>query len=110
MKLDSARLLWRIKNRAPEYMQIFSSRRVREHFGDIFKTKYSEFAVGDLKQCSEEVLLGLDQFYGKVDDLHWYLDCTQEMPATVEEHLMQKINDIEKSHQSLRLHIDADMG
>ena len=108
LKLDSTRLLGRIKGRAPEYMQIFSSRRTREHFSEIFKTKYSDIAIGDLKECGEEVLLGLDQFYGKVDDLHWYLSCTQEMPSTVEENLMQRVVDIEKSHQSLLLHIEAD--
>ena len=109
LKLDSMRLLGRVRDRAPEYMQIFSSRRTRDHFGEIFKTKYSEITMGDLKHCGEEVLLSLDQFYGRVDDLRWYLGCTQEMPATVEEHLMQRVGDIEKSCQSLQLHIDADM-
>ena len=109
LKLDSTRLLGRIRDRAPEYMQIFSLRRTREHFESLFKTKYSEITMGDLKHCGEEVLVGADQFYGKMDDLHWYLYCTQEMPATVEEHLHQRIGDLEKSHQSLQLHIDADM-
>ena len=70
MKLDSTRLLGRIKGRAPEYMQIFSSQRIREHFKGIFKTKYPDIPITELKYCSEEVLLGLDRFYGKVDDLH----------------------------------------
>ena len=109
LKLDSGRLMGRLKNRAPEYMQIFSSRRVRDHFEDIFKTKYSDMTIGDLKCCGEEVLVGADRFYGKVDDLYWYLCSTQEMPATVEEYLVQTLTDIEKSHQSLQLHIDADM-
>ena len=108
LKLDSTRLLGRIKGRAPEYMQIFSSRRTREHFRDIFQTKYSSINFRDLKDCGEEVLVSLDQFYGKVDDLDWYLFCTQEMPATVEENLMQRISDIEKSHEGLLLHIDAE--
>ena len=110
LKLDSTRLLGRIMDRAPEYMQIFSSRRTREHFGAIFKTKYSDMTLEVLKECGEEVLLGLDRFYGKVDDLHWYLGCTQEMPVTVEEELARRIGDIERAHQSLQIHIDADMG
>ena len=108
LKLDSTRLMGRIKDRAPEYMQIFSAQRMRDHFDEIFKTKYSDIPLSDLKCCGEEVLKGLDRFYGQVDDLRWYLCCTQEMPATVEENLMQRVREIEQSYQSLQLHIDED--
>ena len=91
LKLDSQRLLERVKYRAPEYMQVFSSRRIRDHFSEIFETKYSDITIADLKHCGEEVLISLDQFYNKVEKLHWYLQHTQEMPATVENHVMQEI-------------------
>ena len=109
LKLDSQKLYERIKYRAPEYMQIFSAQRTRDHFADIFKTKYSDIKISELKYCGEEVLVALDHFYSKVDDLHWYLGQTQEMPASVEDYIFQRIKEIEILYETLQLHISADL-
>jgi hypothetical protein len=110
LKLDALRLFERIKYRAPEYLNIFSNRRTREHFPEIFKNRYDGIALSDLKKCSEDVIIGLDQFYTQVDELRWYLGQTQDMPGTVSDKVYAFISDLEHGHDTLALYIDAELG
>ena len=93
LKIDADRLFERIKKREVEYMQVFSAKRTREHFKDIFKNKYETISFSDLKLCSEEVMMGLDNFYTLVDEMRWYLAHTEEMPGTVTEKVNKLINE-----------------
>lgn len=110
LKLDALRLFERIKYRAPEYLNIFSNRRTREHFPEIFKNRYDGIGLSDLKRCSEDVIIGLDQFYTQVDELRWYLGQTQDMPAAVSDKVYATIHDLEHAHDTLALYIDAELG
>lgn len=110
LKLDALRLFERIKHRAPEYLTIFSNRRTREHFPEIFKNRYDGIGLSELKKCSEDVIIGLDQFYTLVDELRWYLGQTQDMPGTVSDKVYAIIYDLEQAHDTLTLYIDAELG
>lgn len=110
LKLDAKRLYERIKYRAPEYIEVFSGKRTRDHFGEIFKSRYDQAKIEDLKYCSEDVIIGLDHFYTKVDDLRWYLNHTEDMPNTVYENVYRFIRELKSSFETLNLYIDAELG
>jgi hypothetical protein len=109
LRLDAQRVFERIKYREPEYMQYFSAKRTREHFPEVFKHRYDDVTVRDLMNCGEEVIVGLDQFYAKVDDLKWYLMVTNDMPGTVNEHVRHTIRELEEAYELLQLYIRAEL-
>jgi hypothetical protein len=110
LKLDARRLFERIKYRAIDYMYIFSVKRSRDHFSDIFMNRYGSVSIKELMLCGQEVLAGLDQFYSKVDEMRWYLNHTQDMPNRVEDKIFSHIRELEKMYDTLNLYIDAEMG
>jgi Mg2+ and Co2+ transporter CorA len=110
LKLDSKRLFERIKYRAPEYMYDFSLKRSRDHFPEIFTNRYDSVAIKDLLLCGQEVIVGLDQYYSKVDEMRWYLNHTQDMPNRVEDKIHSHIRELERFHDTLQLYIDVEMG
>lgn len=109
LRIDAQRLYERIKYREAEYMYHFSAKRTRDHFTEIFKNKYQTVTVDDLKLCGEEVIVGLDQFYAKVDEMKWYLMVTEDMPGTVQEHVTHMIREIDESYDILQLYINAEL-
>lgn len=109
LRLDAQRVFERVKYREPEYMQHFSAKRTRSHFPEVFKHRYDDITVQDLMFCGEEVIIGLDQFYTKVDDLKWYLMVTEDMPGTVQEHVGHYIRELEEAYELLQLYINAEL-
>lgn len=110
LKLDSRRLFERVKYRAPEYLTIFSLKRTREHFKEVFYSRYESCSVAELLHCSEDVLVGLDQFYSSVESLRWYLGHTEDMPAKVEDKVYAQLREIEVYYETLGLYINAELG
>ncbi|MGZ3787977.1 MAG: hypothetical protein ACXVLQ_05605 [Bacteriovorax sp.] len=110
LKLDAKRLFERIKYRAPEYMYEFSLKRSRDHFPEIFTNRYDKVTMKELMFCGQEVIVGLDQFYSKVDEMRWYLNHTQDMPNRVEDKMHSHIRELEKFYDTLNLYIDVEMG
>jgi hypothetical protein len=110
MKLDAKRLFERVKYRAPEYMSEFSLKRTRDHFREIFKNRYDETTVRELMLCGPEVIVGLDQFYTKIDEMRWYLNHTQDMPNRVDDKIHTHIRELESFYETLNLYIDVEMG
>lgn len=109
IRLDAQRVYERIKYREPEYMHHFSAKRTREHFPEVFKHRYDDLKVSDLLNCGEEVIIGLDSFYAKVDDLKWYLMVTEDMPGTVQEQVSHTIRELEEAYELLQLYINAEL-
>jgi len=91
-------------------MYDFSLKRTRDHFPEVFKNRYDNVTIEELKLCGQEVIAGLDQFYTKVDEMRWYLNHTQDMPNRVEDKLHHHIRELEKHFETLNLYIDAEMG
>lgn len=109
LKLDAQRLFERIKLRAADYLLDFSLKRTREHLGDVFKSRYPEVKIEELKFCSEEVILNLDHFYHRVDELKWYLYHTEDMPTNVENCVRRDIGKLETSYHALNLYLEAEL-
>ena len=109
LRLDAQRVFERVKYREAEYMHHFSSKRTRDHFPEVFKNRYDDVGVEDLLLCGEEVIIGLDQFYFKVDELKWYLMVTNDMPGTVHEHVRHGIKELEVAYDILQLYINAEL-
>jgi hypothetical protein len=110
LKIDAQRLLERITDRKQEYVEVFALRRTREHFPFIFDNRYSKASVRDLSHCSLETITAIDQFYHVVDEMRWYLYCTEDMPNTVDDYVTRKIARLKKLFQTLEMYIDAELG
>ena len=110
LKLDARRLFERIKYRSPEYMYEFSLKRSRDHFPAVFNNRYETATIRDLMLCGQEVIVGLDQFYTKVDEMRWYLNHTQDMPNRMEDKVHAYVRELEKYFETLNLYIDVEMG
>ncbi|MBI2522686.1 MAG: hypothetical protein HYV97_19855 [Bdellovibrio sp.] len=110
IKLDAESLFERLKYNFREYMQIFANKRTREHFKDVLRTRFFEIPITDLKYLSEELLLALDKFYKEVDGLKWYLNATEDMPATVEDRVVRVLRDIQIHYDLLKLYLEAELG
>ena len=95
LKLDAGHVFDRIKNRMDEYLRTFAVKRTRIHFKDIFSNRYKQVNVDDLKDCSEEVIIALDKYYSKVDDLFWYLNHTEDLTNFVRDKLNKGVRELE---------------
>lgn len=108
-KIDAYNLFRRIKERQQEYIEIFSLKRTRAVFRDIFENRYFKASAFDLSHCAQEVIEALDQFYTAVDQLYWYLKHTQDMPKTIEDEVARKVTRLEKFYHQLSLFVDAEL-
>ncbi|OIQ16729.1 MAG: hypothetical protein BM556_13785 [Bacteriovorax sp. MedPE-SWde] len=110
LKNDSRRLHDRIKYREVEYLRVLSLKRTRDHFKDIFKSLYFTITIDDLLLCSEDVISALDSFYTKVESMRWYLNHTEDMPATLEDNVAQFVKDISTLYDTLTIYLNAEIG
>ena len=109
LKLDSKRLYERVVQRRKEYMVTFAVKRTREHFKDVFFSRFDTITFSELKSLSPELISCLDNFYGFIDDLKWYLNSTEDMPATVEDKTGRDIKDLKESFDTLVLYLEAEL-
>lgn len=110
LKLDARRLYERIKFREKEYLQIFSVRRTRSHFPEIFNNRYDSIRIEELKCCGQEVIVALDDYYSSVDEMRWFLNHTEEMPGTVEDRVTHFINTLDNQIEVVDLYVNAELG
>lgn len=109
LKLDAERLFLRLKEREVEYLHIFSQKRTRDHFKEIFKSRYDLISPSDLKYCSEDVIMALETYYRKIDDMRWYLYHTEDMPGTVDESVRFFLRELKTLYNTLSLFINAEL-
>lgn len=110
LKLDAKNLFNRIKYRKIEYITILAVKRSREHFSDIFFSRYNDISIEHLLSCSSDIIGALDQYYSTVEELKWYLNHTEDMTNTVEDKVHNFEVKLEKDYQTLSLYIDAELG
>jgi hypothetical protein len=110
LKIDAKNVLDRIVDRRTDYIEVFALRRTREHFPLIFDNRYNAASLRDLTHCSIETINALDHFYLTIDQLRWYLFCTEDMPNTVEDIVLGKIGKLKKLFKTLELYINEEMG
>ncbi|MBP9673716.1 MAG: hypothetical protein KBD63_01355 [Bacteriovoracaceae bacterium] len=109
LKIDARTLFNRISSRSFEIVEIFASKRTRDHLKDIFRNRYEETSVHELKNCSEEVIQALNEFYTEMDNLRWYLQYSTDMPTAIEAHLLRVIHLLELHLQNLESFIDKEI-
>lgn len=109
IKLDATALFSRVKERKVEYLGVFAIKRTRKHFEDIFFNRYCEVGIRELLHCPEECIVAIDHFYNTVEKIQWYLNCTEDMPATVEDRINRKVKELEVLFNTLCLYIDAEL-
>ncbi len=98
---DIQNIFERIINRKSDYLLEFSLKRSRDHFKDIFYTRFYDIKISELAILSTKELNTYNQFYKDVDDLKWYLFHTQDMGTTVEDRVNYFIKLLEKSYQTI---------
>lgn len=109
LKLDSHRVFERASKRKVEYLLDLNLKRTRAHFSTVFEHRYKQVSINDLRECSEELMIALDRFYSKMDDLYWYLNHTEEMPTVVEDHVNHDIKELKEYYQTLGLYLDGEL-
>ena len=110
LKLDAQHLMERLKERKNEYLGIFGLKRSREHFKDIFESRYFDIGAVDLLCCGQETIIALDNFYSEVEKLHWYYKSTEDLPQMVLDHTNKEILKISEAYKTLDLYLNADLG
>jgi hypothetical protein len=109
IKIDAQNLFMRISERHEEYMEVFSLKRDRNIFKDVFSSRYQKTNLSDLAHLPIEVIELANTFYQEVDNLLWYLKQTQDMPNTIEDEIMRETAVIKRLFDNLKLYIDAEL-
>ncbi len=109
LKMDAKNLFDRIKTRKRDYLKEFSLKRSRVHFAEIFHNRYRKVEITELKFCGPEVVVALDQFYTKAEELEWYLNHTEDMLGAVEDKVDSIIKPMQKFHETLEVYLEAQL-
>lgn len=108
-KIDANNLYDRVVTRREDYIDIFGSKRTKDHFDDVFFSRYKTATIDDLSHCPLEVIETLNHFHTLIDKLYWYLKHTEDMPNTIEDEVLRDLSKIEKAYEMLNLYIDAEL-
>lgn len=106
-KLDAKNLFNRIYNRREDYVEIFSLKRTRAVFKEIFTCRYEKSSMFDLSHLPIEVIETLEKFHTNVDEIYWYLKHTQDMPNTIEDEITRRVASLKRHYEMLELYVDA---
>lgn len=109
IKIDAQNLFMRINNRHEQYMEVFSLKRDRSIFKEIFESRYQKTNLADLAHLPIEVIELTNTYYQEVEELYWYLKRTQDMPNTIEDEILREISVIKRLLDNLILYIDAEL-
>ena len=109
LKNDSEHLFERVSGRGEDYLRTFALKRTRVHFVEIFKNRYADLTIEDLSIFSQELIVALDKFYSEVEELCWYLNHTEDMPATADDIANKRIKNISQYFSTLKLYLDAEL-
>ena len=94
---DMNGLVHRLNFHQEGYIKVFSNERTRQHFDDIFYSRYSTITGSDLALIDPEMLELVSRFYKEVKDLYLYFRMTEDMPSAVANKLstsLKLINDL----------------
>lgn len=110
LKIDATNLFERIDSRHKEFMDDFSLKRDRAIFDEVFYSRYKGLSMEELSYFSTEVIELANQYYQKIEKLHWYLLQTQDMPTTIEDEVIRYCSNLKILVNNLNLYIDAELG
>lgn len=106
LKADMKGLNDRLNNNYEDYMRVFSLKRRRDHFDDIFQTKFSTATIEQLAELSEDQFNLINEYYNRVNKTYLYLKFTEDMPAMVKDKVSSHLRDINKLYNEF---VDYDM-
>ncbi|MFN8370995.1 MAG: hypothetical protein U0T83_10285 [Bacteriovoracaceae bacterium] len=109
LKLDAHALFRRLTEWETQYISTFMVKRTRNHFREVFKTRYDLASFDVLKHCGQEVLITLDQYYTEIERLKWYFGHTEDLPGQIEDKLIRDFKKLKKILDKLDLYIDAEI-
>jgi len=109
MRNDAFNLYHRINDRHVEFIDIFSLKRDRSIFKEVFRNRYEAMTMGELSNFSTEVIELANKYYQDIDELYWYLERTQDMPNTIEDEVIRSCTRLGKQLDNLLLYIDAEL-
>jgi len=102
IRLDCEALYNRIIFRKEDYLRTMVLKRTREHLKQVFRSRFYDLKLAELKDFSKEVICAMEDFYKEAEELGWYLFHTEDMPATIEEKINYHFRIIEKAYDTLR--------
>lgn len=109
LRNDAYNLFHRINDRHAEFVDIFSLKRDRSIFKEVFRNRYEQTTMSELSHFSVEIIQLANKYYGDIDELFWYLERTQDMPNTIEDEVIRSCSKLEKQLDNLLLYIDAEL-
>jgi hypothetical protein len=109
IRSDASFLFEKIVQRRADYLYVFSLKRSREQYHDVFFSRYNGTDLKSLAEINTDTLMAIESFYQLTDQLKWYLLYTKDMPPQVEDRLDFFITKIRKKFETLELYIHAEM-
>lgn len=109
LRNDAYNLFHRINDRHAEFVDIFSLKRDRTIFKEVFRNRYEKTTMSELSHFSVEIIQLANKYYSDIDELYWYLERTQDMPNTIEDEVIRSCSRLEKQLDNLLLYIDAEL-
>ena len=97
VKDDIDNLMHRLNNHFDDYMRVFTQKRTRDHFKDVFFSRFREVSISDLIKLEGDILREVNTFYFHVNEVYWYIKVTEDMPSMVENKMksdLVKLNNI----------------
>ncbi|MCY4644160.1 MAG: hypothetical protein OXB88_06030 [Bacteriovoracales bacterium] len=109
IRLDVQNLFDRILARKEDYLMILSLKRTREHFCDVFYSKYGQISIDNLKELDDSTIAVLDSFYQEVDQLKWYLLHTEDLPAMLSDRVDGSIKKLKDILYEITEHLNSEL-
>jgi len=106
IKLDCEALYNRIIFRKEDYLRTMVLKRNRDHLKQVFRSRYYDLKLDELKDFSSEAIFSMETFYKEAEELGWYLFHTEDMPATIEEKINYHFRMIEKAYTTLQANLN----
>ena len=98
---DLQEVIRRLNSRMEEALRIFSQKRSREHFKDLFFNRYKIFSVSVLSDLNADTYSMIVSIYEEIDSLYWYLMSTEDMPSQVETNVLLYIKKMNSNYAEI---------
>lgn len=108
IKIDAELLMKKIIDRREEYLMILSLKRTRDHFSDIFYTKFHGLSLGELKDYSQKFNTALFDFHEQANELKWYLMHSEDQPSAMNNTVSLLLKKLNKSYGTLNFHLSSE--
>jgi hypothetical protein len=101
LALDAAAVMRRLNDRRDEMVTIFSRQRDREALVSPMRSTLSTMRFSEIVRLTLREQKAVFEFHEALDDLHWYLRYTVDMPGTLEMRLQFHLKLLNERHGRL---------